>query len=421
MRVLNGFDYIYLITGVFGTYIIYRFMGIFFDNKEVDKKREIISYTLYFLIISIAYLFFNIPVVTMLLNLLMFFIISLNYKATMRKRIISAFLIYIILVMIELVVVLISGYLDFSLFTRNIVDDSIIGHIAIKIITFITVLFMENYTNIKKRASLPLIYQITVIFIPLGSLYIVILLLYQRVNIDSYLIVFGIAILFLLNINIFYLYDVLNKNFEEKFEALFLEGQNKYYKNQLEIMGNNEKHIKALHQDLNRHLQVLRSYISKDKKAEALEYIEELTQETYKESEISSSGNVDIDSILNYKLKHAISKGIKISLKNNIPPNINISSIDIVTVLGNLIDNAVETTTKRFNNRQINIKIKLQKGVLFISVNYTYKEDLITAKNKKKYVMKFNNIEKILKKYNGMMIINHTKMEFNVDLLMYMI
>lgn len=40
MRVLNGFDYIYLIASVFGTYVIYRFMGVFFHNSEADKSEK---------------------------------------------------------------------------------------------------------------------------------------------------------------------------------------------------------------------------------------------------------------------------------------------------------------------------------------------------------------------------------------------
>ncbi len=286
---------------------------------------------------------------------------------------------------------------------------------------------MGNYKDIKKGSSLPITYQMTIFFIQLGSLYILILLLSQRANIDSYLIIFGIAILFLININIFYLYDVLNRHFEEKLEALFLEGQNKYYKNQIETMQDNENNIQSLQHNLKSHLQVLNSYITKDKNRKALEYIRNLNQEFHIKGEISCCGNLDIDSILNYKLKQAISKDIKVSLKNDIPSNINISSIDIVSILGNLIDNAIETTSKLKSNRKINIKMKLEKEVFFISVNYNYNdnftsenEDIVASKiDKKDYEMEFGDIEKIVKKYNGMIIMKSDEMESNVDILMY--
>lgn len=427
MKILSIFDYIYLIAGVFGTYIIYRFMGIFFENKEVDRKREIISYLSYYIITSTAYLVLNIPILTMTLNLFLLFVISLNYKSTMRKKIISVFLIYTILAIVELIVVLISGYLEFSLFTRNTVDDSIMGHIAIKIVAFIVVLLMENHINIKKRMALPLIYHISVLFIPLGSLYIMLLLLPKRGNIDSYLIVLGIAILFLLNINIFYLYDRLNKRFEEKLETLSLEGQNKYYKNQLETMRNYKQDIQVLRQERKRNIKALKSYISKGEDVKALEYIGQIDREKLEKSEISSSGNMDIDSILNYKLRHAMENGIKVSLKNYIPPNINIDSVDIVTILGNAIDKAVKETSKRGYNKSIDIKMRTKKEAVFITINYTYKDKALSnekgaLKHKKAQIdcgIEFKNIEKILKKYNGMIITNCTDDKVNMDMLMY--
>jgi hypothetical protein len=49
----SSYTAFYLITNVFSTYTLFRYMSIFFDRKDVDKKQEILSYSLYFCIIRL--------------------------------------------------------------------------------------------------------------------------------------------------------------------------------------------------------------------------------------------------------------------------------------------------------------------------------------------------------------------------------
>ena len=113
------YEWVYIITGIFGSYILYRFMAVFFDTRKTSARFELLSYIVYFLTVNSIYLFVNIPIIMMIANLTAFFLVSYNYESTIKSRILSAVLIYLILMGVEMTVVLISGYFNFSLFVIN--------------------------------------------------------------------------------------------------------------------------------------------------------------------------------------------------------------------------------------------------------------------------------------------------------------
>jgi len=107
---LDIYDYVYLITSIFRTYTTYKFMDVFFDTSDTNKKIEFFSYMLYFVVISFLYLAINIPIVTLISNISLYFALTFNYKSSIKNRIISIMTIYMILMSIESIIVLLSGF-----------------------------------------------------------------------------------------------------------------------------------------------------------------------------------------------------------------------------------------------------------------------------------------------------------------------
>ncbi|MGO1468492.1 MAG: sensor histidine kinase [Tissierella sp.] len=231
----------------------------------------------------------------------------------------------------------------------------------------------------------------------------------------------------ILNIFVFYLYDALTKFFEEKIEKTMLKEQNKYYKKQLGIMNTTNENTRAFNHDLANHLAIVRGYIQINEDEKACNYIDKMTKSVYTVKEFSNSGNIDIDSILNHKLYEASKKEIAISLEVKVPISINIASFDIVVILGNLLDNAIEATSKSENDKWIDIIIIYKEEILFINIKNTfigsvyYEKDKIQTSKKdiENHGIGLNNIEKILKRYDGVMDIDHDDNEFEVEITMY--
>lgn len=424
---LNIYDYIYLITGLFGAYVIYIYMSVFFDTRKTTIRFEFISYIIYFLIISIIYFRFNIPILNLVTNIILYFLLSFNYKTSFKNRIISVFFIYIILLSIETVVALISGYIYPSIFHENPHYYSIRGMVSIKIISYSVGLILGNFKNIKKGLNIPTIYWISIFLIPLGSLYIYLTIL-RTYTLEKLNIIGIVIVLFSINIITFYLYDTLKKYYNERIEKIALEDQNKYYQGQINTINNSYKTMRSLRHDIKNYLVVLKSYVEKNEKQKAVTYISSIVNDITNEAkERSNTGNVDIDSILNYKLEEAESKGISISAKAKVPDILNIHSLDIVVILGNLLDNAIEACSKVENDKKIDIIIRYSKNVLFIFTSNTYDgtvqyengKIVTTKKDSHNHGIGLNNIDTVLSKYSGTMAINHTKDTFNVDIILY--
>lgn len=427
MLELSLYDYIYIISNIFSTFIIFKFMCIFFDRTDVNKKIEFISYIGYFILISIIYLKFNEPIITMISNILMFFALSFNYRATIKIRSIAIILIYTILMGVESIVFLLMRLLS-SKFGNSISTEGflIISLISTKIISYVVVLIAGALQNIKTGFNISNLNWFAVFFIPLGTLFIIYTIISDSIYSEENVLI-SVIILFSINILVFYLYDELANEYREKIESELLRRQNNYYLKQFEVMEKSQENIKMLLHDIGNHIVVLQALIENNDKEKALDYIKKLTDSFEYKYEYAKTGNIDVDSILNYKIQEAKDRGIDVDLKLKIPEYMNISSFDISIILGNLLDNAIEATSMLESNRKINIDLDFDRNVLFISISNTFDGKVIYENNKFQTRHKdkenrgigLDNVQKVVNKYMGEMEIYHTENTFYVDIMMY--
>lgn len=224
---LGLYEWVYTLTAIFGIYILYRFMAVFFDTRRTSVKSECLSYLAYFIIVNSIYLFINIPIVTMIANLTAFFLLSFNYESTIKKRLLSAIFIYIILMIVEMVAALLSGYFNFSIFTVNNYS-SVVGVIFVNFSSYLVVLILTNFKNIKKGAAIPNTYWLCIFLIPSSSLNTIITL-FTAQGLTVSQVLAALILIFLINIVSFHLYDIISRCFIGK-DAKPIE--NKYYDRQ---------------------------------------------------------------------------------------------------------------------------------------------------------------------------------------------
>ena len=119
--------------------------------------------------------------------------------------------------------------------------------------------------------------------------------------------------------------------------------------------------------------------------------------------------NKFIDSLLNYKIGMAIDKNIQIEtvVDKNIPK---ISDVDLCSVLGNLLDNAIEACEKdNIENKTIILHMTVRNSCLLICVKNSISESIIssnpnfvtTKQNKEIHGMGLKSIRSIAEKYSG--------------------
>lgn len=420
----GSYTAVYLITNVFATYTLYRFMCIFFDRKDVDKRQEFMSYSLYFCIISLLYLSFNNPAVNIASNLIMFFMLTYNYQSTTKIRLIAVVSTYMILMIIEVLVMLILQSYGITVTSGN--DAAlIIGIISIKIISYIVMLFMSNFKMISNDIKVSNIHWLSIFIIPVGTLIIVLIMISMDYASNVTESIISIVILLVINVFVFYFYDELMKSYESKIEKTLLQQQNNAYLKQLEIINQSKENIKAFRHDVKNHALTLKYYIDNYDWEGATGYLDNILDFINYSKEHAKSGNFEIDSLINYKMDLAEKSNIKAEVYLAIPHKLNINPFDLSIVIGNLLDNAIEATLKA-ENKFINISIELDRNVLYISISNSYdgnlkltNSKLETTKDNDNHGIGISSVQKSIEKYNGTMNIHYDGQVFYVDALMY--
>lgn len=169
-----------------------------------------------------------------------------------------------------------------------------------------------------------------------------------------------------------------------------------------------EKDTRKFRHDIRNLLIGLYSLIRENKNDKALGYIDELQEMTSHGSSKYNSGNFIADAILTAKSHRSEKDAIKIEL-NGLMPSDKIADSDIVIILSNLLDNAIEACEKLEGTKTIVINSVLKKNiwVLLITnpsekVNIKNSNSIKTSKAEKDiHGFGLSNINKVAKKYNG--------------------
>lgn len=158
-----------------------------------------------------------------------------------------------------------------------------------------------------------------------------------------------------------------------------------------------EKQLQNTHDTVN-HLLVIRSFIESGKSDAALNYLTNMLERTAV-SGIISCNNSAVDALLNRKYTVAKEKGIDTYYEINDISECYVSDIDLITIISNSLDNALEAVEKS-ESKTIGVKIVYKDNVLLISVKNSFKNE-----TEKSYKQGRGNglkiIDRVIKQYDG--------------------
>lgn len=171
-----------------------------------------------------------------------------------------------------------------------------------------------------------------------------------------------------------------------------------------------ENQTKKFRHDIKNILIALHSMVKENQNDKALLYIEDLNEVCEQLKPRYNTGNFIADAILSAKDTRAAMQNINISFDGYIPSE-KVKDVDMVIVLSNMLDNAIEACEKITGKKDIEIRSILQKKmwVLYIKnpseeVNIINKNHIVTTKQEKMlHGFGLNNIERVAQKYNGNM------------------
>ncbi|MDA3732964.1 GHKL domain-containing protein [Niameybacter massiliensis] len=419
------YEGVYLCTNILGTYTLYKFMMIFFYNKDCNKRIEQLSYILYFLCSSFMYLVVKIPIIMLMTNIIAYFCLTLNYKAPLKKRTIAVAFIYLISMCIEIIVITMLSGIKFDIMAQN---DYSLSYtlVVLALANYSIITCLSKFKRIKDGEKVQISYWVCLLLMPVASLYII-LVLFKTYVISNIVMCIIIALLLLMNFGTFYLYDVISKMYSEEAEKKWIAQQNMYYEKQFNMMKSSVKTTRTIKHDLKNHLYMLRALVERDEKDNAIKHISEIMDVCELQQEYAQSGNIAIDSILNFKLQQAVEENIKVIAELYIPFELELSSFDMSVILGNLLDNAINAVNKIEEHKYIHVKIKYTKGVLIIKIENTFngviekdgESILTTHQDKENHGIGLESIKRTLEKYDGSLEIEYAENVFSALALIY--
>ena len=192
---------------------------------------------------------------------------------------------------------------------------------------------------------------------------------------------------------------------------------------------NSTHNLRNLKHDITNHMNVLNRLIKLENNEAALQYITQINSSIEETSYTISTGITSIDCILTSKLSTALNNSIVIEHQIHFPKMLNVSDMDLCSLLGNLLDNAIEANCKlEKEKRKLQIEIKPYNNMLSIYISnsaggiYQYNPidgSLLTSKNREKHThgIGLKRIMEIVEKYDGIIDISPKENTFSISIL----
>ena len=132
-----------------------------------------------------------------------------------------------------------------------------------------------------------------------------------------------------------------------------------------------------LYHDLHNHIEAIYQCLLQGDTEEAARYCEDLRTPVREISQTVWTGDKALDYLISSKLALAEQEHIKTKVNIEYPHNTNIRSVDLTTILGNLLDNALEAAQAAPDGlRFLNLTIRRINAMLIIKVENGYGHDL---------------------------------------------
>ncbi|MDE7277792.1 MAG: ATP-binding protein [Lachnospiraceae bacterium] len=225
-------------------------------------------------------------------------------------------------------------------------------------------------------------------------------------NYAHFIVVAGLVILC---VSIFYF---VIWRLEKEEELQWMQLSRERVQNQMDMYHNMQKSYerqRRLLHDYSNQLQCIQEMLVHGGAEETLKYLSGLTGNLKKSVYYVNTNNMIVNVVLNRKYQDALEKGIVMTMSVNDLSGITISEEGIVTLLVNLLDNAVEACEKLVDHKVIQFKMVLEAEELILSVRNPVKEPvkikdnrIVTSKHDKDlHGIGLLNVETVVRQNNG--------------------
>lgn len=296
-------------------------------------------------------------------------------------------------------------------------------------ITYLAIGFLkENYNWIKQLSF----YPISILVIINLLIVFMAFVFYSHVYVNTrsemiYIMGMGVAAIVVSSVIAW----IIKKMIDQQKKEFVLQIKEKEYENQqiyLEHIQEVIQTLRAQRHDFNNYVSTIYGLIHLEKIEEAKKYILNLSKDEVDLNEVVNVYHPVVGAVLNMKKEKAARNKIDFIVDVDLPSKLPFDFVDLSTILGNLLDNAIEACEKVSDiHTKIDIKMYIKNMHMIIKIENS-KSDKIYLRNneevgyvttksdKENHGIGLKNVSKAVNKYKGFINIQDKGKEFLVDI-----
>ena len=422
---LTSYDCIFMLSEIIYTLTVYKIINVFFTNKKINSVYEKILYAIFNIAVVAVYLKFNIPLLTIVANFIfILLLLSLIYDDTFkRKALVTILIMFFLLISDILLSMIFINVVNENILQKNSFFDIYVVFI-VNMIRYLFVLIVINFYKIRIEKNIPLIFSLPIALTAVISMVITINM-FLVINGNNYKFIYiNITLIFIVCIVSIYIFNKMVNVMSENARQKILIKQSEYYEKKIEADRKNINDTRKIKHDMKNHMYAIKNMAKNNMSKDIITYTNDILGKIEGEKVYINTGNYLIDGILNVKFEEIKNQGIDFKYDVKIPEGIKLPEFEVITILGNLLDNAIEGVKLIKDNRYIEVFISYKDSNLLIKIVNTFdglvikdNKGFISRKGEKAYHgIGLENVREQVEKSNGYMNIDTGNYMFTVDL-----
>ena len=405
---------IVLIVNILRVLLLKKVMDVFLSIDDIEKKTLKIGFGIYCLLITTVYSIFQVSVVYEICNCFGIIGLTYFYQEIWKKRLWVSLILFSLDMANSLIVLFIFG--DMAKFQQPAIQ-------VLLLLICTTLISHISYPSEAKELAFDRKQTLLLLVIPAMSVIILIALMLGELEKMFAVLICGSMLI--INISVFYLYNVLTENYIHLRDNDIYKQQTYAYQNQLEVIMESQNRVRALRHDMKNHILALQVLVQKKEIEETNKYLDSMKNFMTNPQEYVKTGNDMVDSLLNYKIQKANEVLNVVETKISIP-ELSLRSFDLNVLLGNLLDNAIDASMQT-EAKKLKITIKLDKGILFLHICNSCQRIVgerrnfleTTKEDKVNHGIGLKNVRRIVEKYHGDIEFLYENDSMETDIMMY--
>ncbi|WP_195522983.1 sensor histidine kinase [Roseburia intestinalis] len=376
----------------------------------------------------LAYGFSEYFAIRQIIAILMFSIFMFwHVRISLKKSFVLAILFDALLLAMDFLAFLIMSWLslDMKISEQQYAIASVLAYLLVKVVLFFLILVIRKQFAKKSMEKMLDTEWLRFLFFPVFTISAIAVMLsvfesVQTVEQANLLAVIAFGMVGM-NILVFYLINDIMEREVKMHENKVFQIQ---AKNQLEMyrsISENFDNLKKKTHEFKNQISCIESLLDKKQYFKLEEYVKKIYGSLNNEPDAINTNNVIVNAILNTKYQEAEAKGIVFVFKVNDLSELQMKDEDVVTILANLLNNAIEACEACEDKKVIKFKFFKEDDKIIIAVKNTFNYDVIYENGEIKstktssldeHGVGIKNVLKSIEKYGGSYVIEDKNKEF---------